>query len=84
MNIIFWILEEDIPYRLLYEYFINVAFPHLLGMLYNVDFGNIMTRSDRYFGLPMVAFRLPIAWCTYPYTHIFPALFCCTVIIIIM
>lgn len=38
MNIIFWILEEDIPYRALHEYFMKLAFPHLLSMFYNVDF----------------------------------------------
>lgn len=38
MNIIFWILEEDIPYRPLYEYLIRLAFPHLLSVFFNVDF----------------------------------------------
>lgn len=38
MNIIFGILEEDIPYRPLYEYLIKLAFPHLLSMFYTVDF----------------------------------------------
>lgn len=42
MNIIFWILEENIPHRPLYEYLMNLAFSMVR---YSGFFGNIMAGS---------------------------------------